>query len=47
MNKLNPSHWVDLAVLILVNLMWASEYPAYQIASSAMDVTTLNSSCLS
>jgi drug/metabolite transporter (DMT)-like permease len=22
--------------------MWASEYPAYQIASSAMDVTTLN-----
>jgi drug/metabolite transporter (DMT)-like permease len=42
MNKLNHSHWVDLAVLVLVNLMWASEYPAYQIASSAMDVATLN-----
>jgi drug/metabolite transporter (DMT)-like permease len=42
MKKQNPSHWVDLAVLVLVNLMWASEYPAYQVASSAMHVATLN-----
>jgi drug/metabolite transporter (DMT)-like permease len=34
--------WVHLALLGLVNLFWAAQYPAYKVASEHMGVATLN-----
>lgn len=34
--------WVDVAALILVNLLWAGQYPAYAIAGAAMEPAALN-----
>jgi drug/metabolite transporter (DMT)-like permease len=34
--------WVNLTVLVLVNILWAGQYPAYEMASNQMDVATLN-----
>ncbi len=34
--------WVDVATLILVNLLWAAQYPAYAIAGAAMEPAALN-----
>lgn len=34
--------WLDVATLILVNLLWATQYPAYAIAGAAMEPATLN-----
>jgi drug/metabolite transporter (DMT)-like permease len=42
---MNPQHgrpWVNFAVLILVNLLWAAQYPAYKIAGDHMEAGTLN-----
>ena len=36
------SAWLNLTVLILVNLLWAGQYPAYKIASDNMGVASLN-----
>lgn len=34
--------WIDVAALILVNLLWAAQYPAYAIAGAAMEPAALN-----
>ena len=34
--------WLDVAGLILVNLLWAAQYPAYAIAGAAMEPGALN-----
>jgi drug/metabolite transporter (DMT)-like permease len=34
--------WTNLAALIFVNLLWAAQYPAYQIASRGMESAALN-----
>ena len=34
--------WVNFAALILVNLLWAAQYPAYKIAGNGMESATLN-----
>ena len=34
--------WLDLGALILVNLLWATQYPAYAIAGAAMEPAALN-----
>ena len=34
--------WVHLALLGLVNLLWAAQYPAYKVASDHLGVATLN-----
>ena len=34
--------WTNLAVLILVNLLWAAQYPAYKIAGDRMEAAALN-----
>lgn len=36
------SRWINFATLLLVNLLWAVQYPAYEIASRKMGVATLN-----
>ena len=36
------SGWIDFSALILVNLLWAAQYPAYRIASDHMEVAALN-----
>ena len=34
--------WVHLSLLVLVNLFWAAQYPAYKVASEHMGIATLN-----
>jgi drug/metabolite transporter (DMT)-like permease len=34
--------WVHLSLLVLVNLFWAAQYPAYKVASEHMGTATLN-----
>ncbi len=34
--------WINFAALILVNLLWAAQYPAYKIAGNSMEAATLN-----
>ena len=34
--------WINLAALILVNLMWAAQYPAYKVAGDSMGAAALN-----
>jgi drug/metabolite transporter (DMT)-like permease len=34
--------WINFATLILVNLLWAAQYPAYKIAGNGMESATLN-----
>ena len=41
MSKKSAS-WIHLALLGLVNLFWAAQYPAYKVASEHMGVATLN-----
>lgn len=36
---------LNLAVLVLVNLLWAAQYPAYKVASDHMSVAALNFWC--
>jgi len=40
--KMGKGAWVNLAVLVLVNLLWATQYPAYRIAGDSMESATLN-----
>src|ERR1700679_1887114 len=39
---MNRAGWLNLTVLIVVNLLWAAQYPAYKIASDHMGVASLN-----
>jgi drug/metabolite transporter (DMT)-like permease len=34
--------WINFAALVLVNLMWAAQYPAYKIAGDTMGAAALN-----
>lgn len=34
--------WISFAVLVIVNLLWAIQYPAYKIASERMETAALN-----
>lgn len=34
--------WIHLSLLVVVNLFWAAQYPAYKVASDHMGVATLN-----
>ena len=34
--------WLDVTALIVVNLLWAAQYPAYAIAGAAMEPAALN-----
>ena len=34
--------WINFAVLVLVNLLWAAQYPAYKIAGDHMEPAALN-----
>jgi drug/metabolite transporter (DMT)-like permease len=40
--KLQNGAWINFAALILVNLLWAAQYPAYKIAGNSMESATLN-----
>jgi drug/metabolite transporter (DMT)-like permease len=39
---MRKSHLINLIFLVLVNVMWAAQYPAYKIASDHMGVASLN-----
>lgn len=39
---MKPASLLNFGVLILVNLLWAAQYPAYKIAGSSMGPATLN-----
>lgn len=40
--KMQKGAWINFASLILVNLLWAAQYPAYKIAGNNMESATLN-----
>ena len=40
--KMQKGAWINFAALILVNLLWAAQYPAYKIAGDSMESATLN-----
>jgi drug/metabolite transporter (DMT)-like permease len=40
--KMQKGAWINFAALILVNLLWAAQYPAYKIAGNSMESATLN-----
>ncbi len=40
--KMQKGAWVNFAALILVNLLWSAQYPAYKIAGNSMESATLN-----
>jgi drug/metabolite transporter (DMT)-like permease len=40
--KMERASWINFATLILVNLLWAAQYPAYKIAGNGMESATLN-----
>ena len=37
-----PAGWVNSLVLVIVNLLWAAQYPAYKIAGDHMEPAALN-----
>jgi len=39
---MNSAAWLNLASLVLVNLLWAAQYPAYKIAGDRMEAAALN-----
>ena len=40
--KMRDSAWSNFAALVFVNLLWAAQYPAYEIAGHGMESATLN-----
>jgi len=40
--KMQKGAWINFAALVLVNLLWAAQYPAYKIAGDSMESATLN-----
>jgi drug/metabolite transporter (DMT)-like permease len=40
--KTERGAWINFATLIVVNLLWAAQYPAYKIAGNGMESATLN-----
>jgi drug/metabolite transporter (DMT)-like permease len=40
--KMQKGAWIHFAALVLVNLLWAAQYPAYKIAGNNMESATLN-----
>jgi len=40
--KMQKGAWINFGALILVNLLWAAQYPAYKIAGDSMESATLN-----
>jgi drug/metabolite transporter (DMT)-like permease len=40
--KMRDGTWINFVALILVNLFWAAQYPAYKIAGDGMESATLN-----
>ena len=40
--KVHERAWLNFAALILVNLLWAAQYPAYKIAGDGMESAALN-----
>ena len=42
MKRLISAPWINFAVLLLVNLLWAAQYPAYRFAGEHMEPATLN-----
>lgn len=39
---MRPTAWVNFGSLVLVNLLWAAQYPAYKIAGDKMGAAALN-----
>ncbi len=42
MRRFNGSTWINFVVLIVVNLLWAAQYPAYKVAGDHMGAASLN-----
>ncbi len=42
MNATNTPRWVNSVFLVIVNLLWAAQYPAYKIAGDGMGAGALN-----
>ncbi len=42
MSRQARPRWVHLLALVVVNLLWAAQYPAYKIAGDGMEVGALN-----
>jgi drug/metabolite transporter (DMT)-like permease len=40
--RVRRSVWIDSVLLVVVNLLWAAQYPAYKIASDHMEPGALN-----
>jgi drug/metabolite transporter (DMT)-like permease len=40
--KVERSAWINWALLIFVNLLWAAQYPAYEVASRQIETAALN-----
>ncbi len=40
--KMQRGAWINFAALVLVNLLWAAQYPAYKIAGDNMEPAALN-----
>jgi drug/metabolite transporter (DMT)-like permease len=40
--KAQGGSWINFVALILVNLLWAAQYPAYKIAGNNMEAAALN-----
>jgi drug/metabolite transporter (DMT)-like permease len=38
----SAARWLDLAILVFVNFLFAAEFPAYKIASETMDSAAMN-----
>jgi drug/metabolite transporter (DMT)-like permease len=42
MKRLVNAPWINFVVLVLVNVLWAAQYPAYRVAGEQMEPATLN-----
>ncbi len=42
MSNSTPRPWLNSVCLIVVNLLWAAQYPAYKVAGDGMEPATLN-----
>ncbi|MBS1850318.1 MAG: DMT family transporter [Acidobacteria bacterium] len=42
MRTFRSAPWINFAALVLVNLLWAAQYPAYRVAGEHMPAATLN-----
>lgn len=42
MKRLISAPWINFAALVLVNVLWAAQYPAYRVAGEHMGAATLN-----